>query len=111
MLHLTRSTPDILSTARRPVNGSIYGSTRFRVEPPDARRPRWSVPRPRPPNFLRTASVGVKAGGRAVDGKKLILTVDLTEEIGPSSSGKNTLIASTEGNANVPGVEGVKVGL
>jgi hypothetical protein len=46
-----------------------------------------------------------------VEGKKLILTVDLTKEIGPSSSGKNTLIASTEGNANVPGLEGVKVGL
>jgi hypothetical protein len=65
MLHPTTSAPDILSTARRPVNGSIYGSTRFRVEPPDARRLRWAVPRPRPPNFLRTASVGVKPGGRA----------------------------------------------
>jgi hypothetical protein len=46
-----------------------------------------------------------------VEGTKLILTVDLSKEIGPSSSGKNTLIASTEGNANVPGFEGVKVGL
>jgi hypothetical protein len=46
-----------------------------------------------------------------VEGTKLILVVDLTKEIGPSSSGRNTLIASTEGNANVPGVEGVKVGL
>jgi hypothetical protein len=46
-----------------------------------------------------------------VEGSKLILIVDLTVEIGPSSSGKNTLIASTEGNANVPGFEGVKVGL
>ena len=45
-----------------------------------------------------------------VEGTKLILVVDLTKEIGPSSSGKNTLIASTEGNANV-GKEGVKVGL
>ena len=46
-----------------------------------------------------------------VEGTKLILVVDLTKEIGPSSSGKNTLIASTEGNADVPGLEGVKVGL
>jgi hypothetical protein len=46
-----------------------------------------------------------------VAGQKLILTVDLTKEVGPSSSGKNTLIASTEGNANVPGLEGVKLGL
>jgi hypothetical protein len=44
-----------------------------------------------------------------IEGTKLILTVDLSKEIGPSSSGKNTLIASTEGNANVPGFEGVKV--
>jgi hypothetical protein len=27
-----------------------------------------------------------------VTGRKLILTVDLTKEIGPSSSGKNTLV-------------------
>jgi hypothetical protein len=46
-----------------------------------------------------------------VEGNKLVLTVDLSQEIGPSSSGKTTLIASTEGNANVPGHEGVKVGL
>jgi hypothetical protein len=46
-----------------------------------------------------------------VEGTKLILVVDLNKEIGPSSSGRNTLIASTEGNANVPGVEGVMVGL
>ena len=46
-----------------------------------------------------------------VGGTKLILTVDLSKEIGPSSSGRNTLIAGTEGNANVPGFEGVKVGL
>jgi hypothetical protein len=32
-----------------------------------------------------------------VAGQKLILTVDLTKEVGPSSSGKNTLIASTRG--------------
>jgi hypothetical protein len=46
-----------------------------------------------------------------VEGKKLILTVDLTKEIGPSSSGKNTLIASSEGNADVPGFKGLMVGL
>jgi hypothetical protein len=46
-----------------------------------------------------------------IDGNKLVIEVDLTKEIGPSSSGKTMLIASTEGNANVPGFEGVKVGL
>jgi hypothetical protein len=68
---------------------------------------------------LATGVVCVSAGGGdemenielMVAGQKLILTVDLTKEVGPSSSGKNTLIASTEGNANVPGLEGVKVGL
>jgi hypothetical protein len=38
-----------------------------------------------------------------VDGDKLVIEVDLSKEIGPSSSGKTILIASTEGNANVPG--------
>jgi hypothetical protein len=46
-----------------------------------------------------------------VDGDKLVIEVDLSKEIGPSSSGKTILIASTEGNANVPGHEGMKLGL
>jgi hypothetical protein len=46
-----------------------------------------------------------------VEGTKLVIEVDLSKEIGPSSSGKTMLIASTEGNANVPGYEGVKLGL
>jgi ABC-type uncharacterized transport system YnjBCD ATPase subunit len=46
-----------------------------------------------------------------VEGSKLLIEVDLTKEIGPSSSGKTTLIASSEGNANVPGHDGVKFGL
>jgi hypothetical protein len=46
-----------------------------------------------------------------VESNKLELTVDLSQEIGPSSSGKTILLASSEGNANVPGHEGVKFGL
>jgi hypothetical protein len=46
-----------------------------------------------------------------IEGTKLVITVDLTKEIGPSSSGKTMLIASSEGNANVPGHEGVKLGI
>lgn len=46
-----------------------------------------------------------------VEGNKLIIDVDLSKEIGPSSSGKTTLIASTEGNANVPGHDRVTLGL
>jgi len=48
-----------------------------------------------------------------VQGNKLIVTIDLGKEYGPSSSGKNIIIASTEGNQSVPGKEdtGIKIGL
>ena len=45
-----------------------------------------------------------------VEGDILILKVDLTKEFGPSSSGKTTLIATTEGNVSVPDRD-EKVGL
>jgi hypothetical protein len=38
----------------------------------------------------------------AVAGSILTITVDLTKEFGPSSSGKTIIIASTEGNIAVP---------
>lgn len=41
----------------------------------------------------------------------LVIRVDLTKEFGPSSSGKNIIIASTEGNVSVPGRDDVRVGL
>ncbi|MBF0497193.1 MAG: hypothetical protein HQK58_11570 [Deltaproteobacteria bacterium] len=40
----------------------------------------------------------------------LTIKVDLTQEFGPSSSGKTIIIASTEGNAPIPERE-EKVGL
>jgi len=46
-----------------------------------------------------------------VDGNILTITVDLSKEFGPSSSGKTIIIASTEGNISVPGAEDKKVGL
>ncbi|MDW7711177.1 MAG: hypothetical protein SCH98_11955 [Deferrisomatales bacterium] len=46
-----------------------------------------------------------------VDGNMLTIRVDLSKEFGPSSSGKTIIIASTEGNAAIPGREEVKVGL
>jgi hypothetical protein len=48
-----------------------------------------------------------------VQGNQLVITVDLTQDFGPSSSGKNILIATTEGNQTVPGKEdqGIKIGL
>ena len=39
----------------------------------------------------------------SVKGNTLTITVDLTEEFGPSSSGKTIIIASTEGNFPLPG--------
>jgi len=45
-----------------------------------------------------------------VAGDILTITVDLTKEFGPSSSGKTIIIASTEGNVAVPGRD-EKIGL
>ena len=39
----------------------------------------------------------------SVDGTILTIRVDLSKEFGPSSSGKTIIVASTEGNATVPG--------
>jgi len=46
----------------------------------------------------------------AVEGNILTITVDLSKEFGPSSSGKTIIIASTEGNVSIPDRE-EKVGL
>ncbi|GKS58416.1 hypothetical protein YTPLAS18_19430 [Nitrospira sp.] len=45
-----------------------------------------------------------------VQGTVLTITVDLSKEFGPSSSGKTIIIASTEGNVSIPNRE-EKVGL
>ncbi len=45
-----------------------------------------------------------------VEGQILTIKVDLSKEFGPSSSGKNIIIATTEGNVNVPDRED-KIGL
>ena len=46
-----------------------------------------------------------------VRGNKLVITVDLSQTFGLSSSGKSVIIASTAGNVSVPGRENVKIGL
>ena len=46
-----------------------------------------------------------------VDENILTIQVDLSKSYGPSSSGKTTIIASTEGNVSAPDREEVKVGL
>ena len=46
-----------------------------------------------------------------VTGDILTIKVDLAKRFGKSSSGKNEIIASTEGNQSIPGMDEVKVGL
>ena len=46
-----------------------------------------------------------------VIGNKLVIEVDLAQDVGPSKSGKTLLIATTEGNAPCPGREDIKIGL
>ena len=45
------------------------------------------------------------------DGQQLIITVDMSERHGRSKSGKTEIIATSQGNQNVPGDEGAKIGL
>jgi protein involved in polysaccharide export with SLBB domain len=47
----------------------------------------------------------------SVNGDVLTIKVDLSKTFGKSSSGKSTIIASTEGNVSVPGKEEIKIGL
>jgi hypothetical protein len=47
----------------------------------------------------------------ALTGEKLVITVDLTKDYGPSKSGKSITIASTEGNISIPDHEDIKIGL
>lgn len=45
-----------------------------------------------------------------VEGTTLTITVDLSKEFGPSSTGKTIIIASTEGNVTIPNRQ-EKIGL
>lgn len=45
-----------------------------------------------------------------VDKDKLTITVDLKKEFGDSKSGRNVIIASSEGNAPIPGTQ-AKIGI
>jgi hypothetical protein len=42
---------------------------------------------------------------------RLILQVDLSQDLGPSKTGKTRLIASSSGNGFIPGYEGVRLSL
>lgn len=53
----------------------------------------------------------MKSVGMAVADNVLDARVDLSKEFGSSLSGKRVIIAPTEGSIDVPGWEGIKVGL
>jgi len=44
-------------------------------------------------------------------GTKLVVTIDLTKDLGPSTSGKTLIIASTRGNAPVPDAKDTFIGV
>lgn len=46
-----------------------------------------------------------------VDGNILTLVVDLSQEFGPSKTGRTTIVASTEGNQKPAGWPDISVGL
>ncbi len=46
-----------------------------------------------------------------VEGTKLVIEVDLTQDFGESSTGKSILVATTAGNKPVPGHPGMQYGI
>jgi len=46
-----------------------------------------------------------------VKGNLLTITVDLSARLGPSSTGKTIIVASSNGSAKIPGHDGVRFGL
>ena len=64
-------------------------------------------------NLIKARSEGVRSFKNVeleLQGETLRITVDLSKELGPSKSGKTTIIASTEGNQTIFGRE-EKIGL
>ena len=62
-------------------------------------------------HFSEMGSIVVKNVEMSVEGEILTIKVDLSQTFGKSSSGKSTIIASTEGNQPAPGRENIKIGL
>ena len=46
-----------------------------------------------------------------VNGDVLTVTIDLSQRHGKSGSGKNEIVASTEGNQSLPGRDAIKIGV
>jgi hypothetical protein len=59
----------------------------------------------------RTRRDSMKNVEMQVKDGKLLITIDLSKQFGRSTTGKSVIIASTEGNASVPGNADVKIGL
>lgn len=53
----------------------------------------------------------MKNVGMKVEGNTLTLTIDLSKDHGPSGSGKTQIVASTEGNVELEGFPGYKIGV
>ena len=54
---------------------------------------------------------GMKNIEMQIDGDILTVKIDLSQRHGKSASGKNEIIASTEGNQSLPGLDAVRIGL
>lgn len=46
-----------------------------------------------------------------IEGSDLVIRINLKQTLGPSASGKTTLVASTRGNQEVPGTDGLLIGV
>ena len=46
-----------------------------------------------------------------VKGQTLTIEIDLSKRLGPSKSGKTTVIATTSGNVDVPQHRDIKIGI
>jgi hypothetical protein len=46
-----------------------------------------------------------------VQGNLLVMTIDLSQTMGVSASGKSEIIATTGGNVSLPGYDEIKIGV
>lgn len=47
----------------------------------------------------------------SVNGDILTVKIDLSKRLGPSTSGKTTIVGTTSGNAKIPGHESLRIGV
>src|SRR5579875_1487574 len=105
--------PPAQTDSPRCSDGNANSAARRCVGHPTGRGGRKTYPAPRtvsqrPRTRDGPGGAPMKNVEMRVDGNILTIKVDLTKEFGPSSSGKTTIVASTEGNVDVLGSD-VKV--